>query len=78
MGSNGEPEPETEDLKFALYAADAAFLAGCVMGPLFLSTGQWADALVTFGAAALGAGFSLYQGQPWPGWAVLRYWRRYL
>jgi hypothetical protein len=78
MTSSGEPESRSEDAQFALYAADAVFLAGIVMGPLFLSAGQWADALVTFGAAAIGAAFSFYQGQPWPGWAVLRYWRRYL
>jgi hypothetical protein len=71
-------EPQSEDPQFALYAADAAFLAGIVMGPVFLSVGQPADGLVALIAAALGAAFSIYQGQPWPGWAFLRYWRRYL
>jgi hypothetical protein len=71
-------EPTSENTKFALYAADAAFLAGIIMGPVFLSVGQLADGGVALLAAALGATFSIYKGQPWPGWAFLRYWRRYL
>lgn len=71
-------ESKSEDTKFALYAADAIFLAGIVMGPVFFSVGQPADGLIAFIGAALGAAFSIYQGQPWPGWAFLRYWRRYL
>lgn len=70
-------EPKSEDTKFALYAADAIFLAGIVMGPVFFSVGQPVDGLVSLIAAALGAAFSIHQGQPWPGWAFL-YGRRYL
>ncbi len=71
-------DPKSEDTKFALYAADAVFLAGIVMGPVFLGVGQPADALVAFAAAALGAAFSIYQEQPWPGSAFFKHWRRYL
>jgi hypothetical protein len=62
----------------ALYAADSAFLAGVVMAPIFFSMGQPSDALIALAAAVGGAAFSMYQGQPWPGWAFLKYWRRYL
>jgi hypothetical protein len=48
------------------------------MAPIFFSMGQPSDALIALAAAVGGAAFSMYQGQPWPGWAFLKYWRRYL
>jgi len=71
-------ESQSEDAKFALYAADSAFLAGVVMAPIFFGIGQPPDALIALAAATFGAAFSMYQGQPWPGWALIKYWRRYL
>ena len=71
-------DSKQEDAKFALYAADSAFFAGVLLTPLFVSAGRPLDALLAFVFAAGGTVYSIYKGQPWPGWAFLKYWRRYL
>jgi hypothetical protein len=68
--------PDRESHPFALYAADMAFLAGVLLAPVFFGLGYVLDALIALVMAVVGAAYSMHRGQPWPGHAVLTYWRR--
>lgn len=67
---------DTEFSSFALYAADMAFLAGALLAPVFFGLGYVFDALIALVMAVAGAAYAMHRGQPWPGHAVLTYWRR--
>ena len=74
-----KPDRSKEDEgAFALYITDAGFLACVIMLPVFLSAGHYPDALLTFVGGALCAAYGIWKGQPWPGVALLRHWRKYL
>jgi len=70
MPTDREPHP------FALYVADMAFLVGVLLAPVFFGLGYVLDALIALVMAVVGAAYSMHRGQPWPGRAVLTYWRR--
>lgn len=67
---------DMESSSFALYAADIAFLAGVLLAPVFFGLGYVFDALIALVMAVVGAAYTIHRGQPWPGHAVLTYWRR--
>lgn len=65
-----------EENRFALYVADVAFLVGLVLAPVLFALGYVADALIAGGLVVIGAAYALHRGEPWPGHALISYWKQ--
>lgn len=71
-------ESKTKEKPVVLLVADLAILNGIVLGFLYLSSNQWAEALAVISIAMLGGCYLVRNGVYWPGQSIVRYWRRYV
>lgn len=62
--------------RFAIYAADLAFLLGLILAPVLFALGYVADALGAGALVVVGAAYALHRGEPWPGHAFITFWQR--
>jgi uncharacterized membrane protein len=69
-----ESQP-SEGSRFAVYAADLAFLIGILLAPVLFALGYVADALVACALVVVGAAYALHRGEPWPGHAFITFWK---
>lgn len=67
--------PDADGTQFVLYVADIAFMVGALAAPLLFGFGYVFDALIALSMAVAGAAYAMHRGQPWPGHAVITFWR---